>query len=536
MIEVEVHQQLRRLLRQSPEALWPHQLTMARMVARGLRLGRSTLIQVPSGGQHRLSYLLPALMWPAATFLCATASVRAQILGEEIPWLQRTLQLHKPVLQLDLRKDCWPAFDFQGLLLVDPLDWLRARLFPPFSSRVSGTESLLMAGIPLIMDGAEDLEDWAYQALTVTLQATDWQNLRQIFPAEAERISQVQVSLAAQLLRRPLSRCLLQADELFCLKQVLSLIEHHSGWLPDPWAQLRQRIPVTSEQAWIWWAETDRETGNFTLHNSPSALQDWLAPIWATQPVVIIGEALDLDRQAQTYRQRLGLPDLTPLQFLSGAGWPRSAATVKADLMEVESLQGFSLYLPRLPLPNSPLFQHRLLQELKHLISQVNGFVVVLVSDQPLQAQVGAALAAEFGSRVRINNSALPAGHGILVCDWHYWLQHKGSLPCPVLLAIATLPFPSVEDPRVAGRVQHMQRTQQDWFRQYLLPVAAAQLQRAVAPLRQSFESSEFPGPLTRLVAILDSRIIARSYGASLLAALGPSLRVDQPSQLFVSL
>ncbi|MGQ9837574.1 MAG: hypothetical protein ACUVRV_06330 [Cyanobacteriota bacterium] len=535
MIEVEVHQQLRQLLRHSPEVLWPHQLTMARMVARGLRLGRSALIQVPSGGQHRLSYLLPALMWPTATFLCATASVQAQILGEEIPLLQRTLQLHKPVLQPDLQKDRWPASDFQGLLLVDPLDWLRARLFPPSSSRVSGTESLLTAGIPLIIDGAEDLEDWAYQALTITLQATDWQHLRQIFSAEAERISQVQVSLAIQLLRRPLSRCLLQADELFYLEQVLSLIEHHSGWLPDPWAQLRQRILAPSEQPWIWWAETDRETGNFTLHSSPSAPQDWLAPIWKTQPVVIIGEALDLDCQAQTYRQRLGLPDLTPLRFLSGAEWSRSAAAVRADLVEVESLQGFSLYLPRLPLPNSPLFQHHLLQELKHLISQVNGFVVVLVSDQPLQAQVGTALAGEFGSRVRVNN-VLPTGYGILVCDWHYWLQHKASLPCPVLLAIATLPFPSVEDPRVAGRVQHMQRTQQDWFRQYLLPVAAAQLQRAVAPLRQGSESSEFSGPLTRLVAILDSRIIARSYGVSLLKALGPSLRVNQRSQLFASL
>ncbi|MFQ3585390.1 MAG: hypothetical protein SNJ85_10770, partial [Cyanobacteriota bacterium] len=496
MIEVEVHQQLRQLLRQSPEALWPHQLTMARMVARGLRLGRSALIQVPSGGQHRLSYLLPALMWPTATLLCATASVQAQILGEEIPWLQHTLQLHKPVLQ----KDRWPAPDFQGLLLVDPLDWLRARLYPTSSGRISGTDSWVPTGIPLIIDGAEDLEDWAYQALTVTLQATDWQQLRQIFPAQAERISQVQVSLALQLLQRPLSRCLLQADELAHLEQVLSLIGHHSGWLPDPWAQLRQRIPSALEQRWVWWAEVDRETGSFTLHSSPSALQEWLASIWATQPVVIIGEALDLDRQAQTYRQRLGLPDLTPLRFLSGEGWPRSNATVaatNAPCVELESLQGFSLYLPRLPLPNSPHFQHHLLQELKHLVAQAKGFVVVLVSDQPLQAQVGTALAAEFGSRVRVN-SVLPADrasgteawHGILVCDWHYWLQHKASLPCPVLLAIATLPFPSVEDPRVAGRVQHMQRTQQDWFRQYLLPVAAAQLQRAVAPLRQRSESS----------------------------------------------
>jgi ATP-dependent DNA helicase DinG len=34
-------------------------------------------------------------------------------------------------------------------------------------------------------------------------------------------------------------------------------------------------------------------------------------------------------------------------------------------------------------------------------------------------------------------------------------------------------------------------------------------------------------------VAILDSRIIARSYGVALLNALGPTLRIQQPSQLF---
>ncbi len=496
---------------------------MARMVARGLRLGRSALIQVPGGGQHRLSYLLPALMWPTATLLCAKASVQAQILGEEIPWLQRTLQLHKPVLQVSPTEG-WPDPEFPGLLLVDPLEWLRARLYPPSAGGNGGVPT----GIPLMIDGAEELEDWAYQALTVTLQTTDWQQLQRLFPAEAERISQVQVNLAVHLLRRPLSRCLLQEDELAHLEQVLALIREDSRWLPDPWAKIRQRSLLPSEAAWVWWAEVDRETGSFTLHNSSSALQEWLAPIWATQPVVIMGEALDVDRQAQTYRQRLGLPDLTPLRFSPGEGWSRSSGS------DLESLQGFSLYLPRLPLPNSPLFRGHLLQELKHLVAQANGFVVVLVSDHPLQAQVGAALAAEFGSRVRVN-SAFPktcvreteAGHGILVCDWSYWLHHKASLPCPVLLAIATLPFPSVEDPRVAGRVQYMQRTHQDWFRQYLLPVAAGQLQRAVAPLRQSSESS--------LVAILDSRIIARSYGATLLNALGPSLRIEQRSQWSVS-
>lgn len=375
MIEVEVHQQLRQLLRQSPEAVWPHQLTMARMVARGLRLGRSTLIQVPAGGQHRLSYLLPALMWPSATLLCATVSVQAQILGEEIPWLRQTLQLHKPVLQ----KDRWPDPDFQGLLLVDPLDWLRARL--------RGAE--MPTGIPLILDGAEDLEEWTYQALTVTLEASHWQQLRQIFPAEAERLSQAQVNLALQLLRRPLSRCLLQADEQAHLEAALSLVVSYAGWLPDPWDQLRQRLCAEGDPAsrWVWWAETDRETGRLTLYHSPAALHEWLAPIWATQPVVIIGEALDLDRQAEAYRWRLGLPDLTPLRFSSGEDWIRSGG---------EPLPSLSLYLPRLPLPNSPLFREHLLQELRSLIPQVQGFVVVLVSDQPLQVQVGGC----FGCRI----------------------------------------------------------------------------------------------------------------------------------------
>ena len=512
MIEVEVHQQLRQLLRQLPEAGWPHQLTMARMVARGLRLGRSTLIQVPGGGQHRLSYLLPALMWPQATLLCATAPVQAQILREEIPWLQQVLQLHKPVLQ----KDRWPDPDFRGLLLVDPLDWLQERL----------RGAKMPTGIPLILDGAEELEEWAYQALTLTLEANHWQQLRQIFPAEAERISQAQVHLTLKLLRRPLSRCLVQADEQVHLEVALSLVVGYRGWLPDPWDQLRRRLSAEGDPAsrWVWWAETNRETGRLTLHHSPVALHEWLAPIWATQPVVIIGEALDLDRQAESYRWRLGLPDLTPLRFGSGEEWIRSGG---------EPLPSLALYLPWLPLPNSPLFREHLLQELKSLIAKARGFVVVLVSDQPLQGQVGAALAAEFGSRVRVNSPFI-GEKGILVCDWSYWLQHKASLPCPELLAIATLPFPSMEDPRVAARVQYLQRSRQDWFRQYLLPVAASQLQRAVAPLRQGSEAVEATGLPQRWVAILDSRIVARSYGVALLNALGPTLRIQQRSQLLV--
>jgi ATP-dependent DNA helicase DinG len=109
-------------------------------------------------------------------------------------------------------------------------------------------------------------------------------------------------------------------------------------------------------------------------------------------------------------------------------------------------------------------------------------------------------------------------------------LDQKAHLPKPDLLAIATLPFPSMEHPLVAGHVQYLQQQRQDWFRTYLLPIAAAYLQRGITPLRHRSGRSAEATP--SLVAILDSRIIARSYGAQLLDPLGPIARLSR-SQLF---
>ncbi len=493
MIEAEVHQQLRRLLRQFPEALWPHQLTMARMVARGLRLQRSALIQIPSGGHHRLSYLLPALMWSGPALLCAPAAVHDQILRAEIPWLQETLQLEKPVVQLR----AWPDHPFTGLGLVDPQIWLQARLSPD-------PVSAFPASLPLLMDGAEQLEGWIQAALTLTLTPQDWYSLQRAVPPLADLISQTHVRLTLNLLQRPPSQCLLHEDEE---SLVVDLLQHLPTPLPEPWSRFRHQF---LQPDGIHWADIHRQTGQIVLHSRPADLRPILGPLWSTQPLVLMGEALDLDRDALAYRQRLGLPDLTTLRFL-----PETSSYGQDRALQ--------LYLPRLPVPNSPLFRDHLLQELKTLICTVEGPIVVLVSDQPLQAQVGTALAAEFGSRVRVNLSLMPE-QGILVCGWDHWLHYRDQLPTPMLLAIATLPFPSVEDPQVAGQVEFLKRSHQDWFRIYLLPTAAAYLQRGVAPLQGSAEDN------SGLVAILDSRITCRSYGAQLLEGLGPTVKLHARS------
>ncbi|MGL6282561.1 MAG: helicase C-terminal domain-containing protein, partial [Microcoleaceae cyanobacterium] len=87
-----------------------------------------------------------------------------------------------------------------------------------------------------------------------------------------------------------------------------------------------------------------------------------------------------------------------------------------------------------------------------------------------------------------------------------------------------TLPIPSLENPLVAGRVAYHKANGQDWFRLYLLPMALRQLQRAIAPGRGYSQGRENPG----ILALLDSRVIYRSYGQEILAAVSPFARINR--------
>ena len=135
----------------------------------------------------------------------------------------------------------------------------------------------------------------------------------------------------------------------------------------------------------------------------------------------------------------------------------------------------------------------------------------ILLDDVPLKAQLGSILAAEFGTKVQIENTHL-SQNSILISGWDFWHYHQDDLPLPQLLIIATLPLPSLEHPLVASRVNYYKRQHQDWFRSYLLPTALQAIQRAVMPLRES----------QGIVTILDSRVNSHSYGKRILGALEP--------------
>jgi ATP-dependent DNA helicase DinG len=480
---------------------------MARLVARALRLGRSALIQAgaPSGyhGRYRLSYLMPLLLWQEPAILVVPEAIQQRLLMVEIPRLRQWIVTDKPIQT----GDRWSDDQFQGVLLTTPQAWLSDRLqqegrFPP--------------NILTVIDGVDDLEDWTRALLTVQLRSQDWDELMQQFPQQAELIRDARVQLTRSVFQHPANpydRYLLERDEQAILEHLyqglLETICRSSGdWspaavsgLPQAWQIFERRLQAEEQ---LFWSEVARLQGQFSLHGAPAEVAAVLHPIWEQQPVVLIGSALDLEADAPTFRQRLGLADLTCVKF--------------SPDRQNELIQ---LYLPDgLPMPNTPQFQPVLMQEVRALLNATNtanqGLTVLLVGDVPLKAQVGSILAAEFGSRVQVERTCLDE-NGILVTGWEFWQQHQAVLPAPYLLVIATLPLPSLEDPLVAGRVAYYKRTRQDWFRLYLLPDALSELQRAIAPVRES----------QGVVALLDNRVNHRSYGQQILAAMSPLARIN---------
>jgi ATP-dependent DNA helicase DinG len=500
VLEAEVHSSLLAFLREQGKLSWPHHLTMARIVSRALRLGRPALIQTGSTGvQYCYSYLTPALLGNSPVLLVVSRSVQQRLLQREIPQLQQWLKTRKEIRidnseELLRSEDRWLESDgFQGIMLTSPQAWLSDRL---------EKQKRFPQNIPTLIDQADRLEEWTRQQLTASIQHQDWDEIMQRYPRQADFIRDVRVQLTKAIFNRPPNpyECYLiedpERENLYNLCKSLAVQSLGSS----SWYKFWHRWQTDGQ---MLWASIARDSGQFTLHVAPVEVATALKQVWGQQPVVLMGGFLDWDKTASIYRQQMGLDNLLCLKF--------------SPNRQHEHIQ---LYLPdRLPMPNTPQFQGVLLQQVRTLVrlsSQVRKIVAILVDDVPLKAQVGTAMAAEFGSRVQVEKILL-AEDGILVSSWEFWRINQDLLPTPQLLAIATLPIPSLENPLVAGQVAYYKRQRQDWFRLYLLPTALREIQRAVMPLRES----------QGIVALLDNRVNYRSYGTQILKALEPCAKIN---------
>ena len=336
MIEVEVHSSLRAFLREQGQPHWPHHLTMARLVARALRLGRSALIQTGSTQEaYRLSYLAPALMWQDPVIIVAPVSVQQWLLQVELPSLQEWMGTSKAIHV----GDRFPDQHFQGLLITTPEAWLADRLahrreFPQ--------------GIPTVIDQADDLEAWVRHQLKCRILPQDWHDLMLAHPQKTDWIRDRRVRLTKLLFEHPANPddCyLIDSCEQAVLQELFeglhSTNREESLYLPTAWKPFWQGWQSSNQ---FTWAAIERSQGQFFLYCEPTEVATSLSRIWLEQPVVLIGGALDLEASAAVYRQQLGLGELTCLKFSPD-----------------RHSQLIQLYLPDgLPMPNTPRFQYAL--------------------------------------------------------------------------------------------------------------------------------------------------------------------------------
>lgn len=480
LLEARVHQILKDWLGPGSLPTWPHHLTMGRLVSRSLRLRRSALIQTGSlPARYSASYLLPCLLSGEAVQVVATAPRQKWLLDKEIPQLLTWLGAKGLALDGSVRVE-----------VLNPEQW--------FTNRLATKGAIVADPCLTLIEQVECLEKWLQDFLTLTWTPDHWQELMTVWPGRGEIIRQHRIQLTKSLFSRPPNPydCyLLNEDEQDWVQTLLRNWEKELTTLPA--LQKFWHFWQVYRDNHLLWATVNRNLGHFTLHLGPVNLAPLLAPCWRS-PLILMGGILDVDKAAVIFRRTLGLGEMLCLKFMPQRVW--------------ESLQ---IYLPdRLPTPNTREFQTVLLEQLHQLLSlekPPNFSTVILLDDVPLKTSLGSRLAAEFGSRVKVENLALPK-EGILICSWDFWRNYQHLYPEPGLLIFATLPIPSLENPLVNSRVNYHKRHHQDWFRSYLLPTALQAIQVAILPLCEG----------SRTVAILDGRVNSRSYGSQILAVLEP--------------
>ena len=203
--------------------------------------------------------------------------------------------------------------------------------------------------------------------------------------------------------------------------------------------------------------------------------------------------------------------------------------TLKIDSPFNYELQSL-LYLPvGLPEPASSGYVAKVIETAVPLIEASGGGAFILFTSHRALSQGAAHLRNLWSGaaspyrlfvqgeapRERLLKEFREDGNGVLLGTASFWegVDVKGE--ALRLVIIEKLPFASPDDPLVRARIDHLQATGGNAFRDYQLPEAALALKQGVGRLIRSEEDYG-------TVVICDPRMMGRGYGKVLLAALPP--------------
>tara|TARA_Y100001968_G_scaffold198319_1_gene181893 strand:- start:682 stop:2100 length:1419 start_codon:yes stop_codon:yes gene_type:complete len=472
---VNSHKHLKKYY-QNNIALWPHNLTLTRLVSRSLRRKDNTCIQLTSDSRNFWwpGLLIPLCLYNNNIVLILAERQRRQLFEVELPKLRSSQLFFDYVEGIDLipsDKKIW-VLRYQDLVLAN--------------------EKGLLKNHQLIFPESEFMSNELRDSMSIKITSKDWEQLIESHSSFKTSIIEVYERLSRRLFSQSTTTdgvTRIDNREILTLKEILK------NDLPSsmPWKRAFKEV----NHEWVTWAKLDNQSLSWDWHVQPLVPLQTLTGLLSTNTLLLLTNSGKSD------------------SFFLDLNSKKISFTVKVKLGNTLDQEPIPLFVPRRqPLPNTPPFYRYIVRECQRLILSRIQTTIILVDDLQLRLQLASELAGEFGLRV-VHETTHVATNGILFCSCNWWIINRDSLPIPEQLIFPMIPLPTLESPWIAARVEILKHQGRNWFREFLLPETLSILLKSVAFVR---------GRDVR-VAILDGRMRDRSWGKLIFDALEPWLR-----------
>lgn len=188
------------------------------------------------------------------------------------------------------------------------------------------------------------------------------------------------------------------------------------------------------------------------------------------------------------------------------------------------------LYIPKhLPAPNDPQFVERIVPTIEQLVNITQGRAFILFTSYRNMRLAHQALAKRLRwkvlmqgemSRGRLLDEFRRNRHSVLFATASFWEGVDVPGDALSLVIIDKLPFSNPNDPLNSARARHVESTGGNAFRDYSVPQAIIQLKQGFGRLIRSKED-------VGIVAILDDRVLSKSYGKRFVESLPRARRTQ---------
>ncbi|AIQ98174.1 helicase [Prochlorococcus sp. MIT 0801] len=478
MLEVNSHKHLKKYY-QNNLALWPHNLTLTRLISRSLSRKDNTFIQLSSDSRN---FWWPGLLIP----LCLHNDNIVLILSER----QYRLLLEVELPKLESSR---LGFDYVEGIELTPSDkkiWVLR-----YQDFIFAYEKDLLKNRQLIFPESEFISSELREPMSIKITPKDWEDLIASHSRFEASIVEVHERISRSLFSQAVtSNAVVRIDhrEFLALKAILK------DDLPStiPWKQAFNTV----NNEWVTWAKLDNRKLSWDLHIQPLTPLKTLAGLLSKNTLLM----LTTSGQSDSF-----FIDLNNKKF---------TFTVKVNLGNKFNQEPIPLFVPkRQPLPNTSDFYSHVLRQCQRLILGRTHPTIILVDDLQLRLQITSELAGEFGLRV-VHETTDIESNGIICCSCKWWIINQYNLPTPDQLIFPVIPLPTLESPWIAAKVEMLKQQGRDWFREFLFPETLAILLKSLVIIR---------GEHVR-VAILDGRMHYRSWGKLIFEALEPWVELER--------